>query len=258
MPRTSAARQKDEPPRTYLLKITLMETDPPIWRRLVVPGDTTLAGLDRIIQAAMGWTNSHLHTFTVGGVLYAEPSPEWEVEVEVRDERRVRLADVAREEGEAFLYEYDLGDSWRHQVLVEQVIAGGADEAGRPRCLGGEMACPPEDSGGVRGLLRHAPHSPRSRRRRVREHESLGRVHDRWSLRPRRVRPRGGERGHRSASRPPSPRLTISIPGRPSSATTSTQRSASRSSAGSRGGRPRASCACSVPAGTRKRATCSR
>ena len=123
MPRTSAARRKDEPPRTYLLKVTLMETDPPIWRRLIVPGDTRLAGLDRIIQAAMGWTNSHLHTFTIGGVLHAEPSPEWEVEV--RDERRVRLADVAREEGEAFVYEYDLGDSWRHQVLVEEVIAGG-------------------------------------------------------------------------------------------------------------------------------------
>ena len=60
MPRASAATRKNEPPRTYLLKVTLMGTDPPIWRRLVVPGDTTLAGLDRIIQAAMGWTNSHL------------------------------------------------------------------------------------------------------------------------------------------------------------------------------------------------------
>jgi hypothetical protein len=148
MPRTSAARKKDEPPWTYQVKVTLMETDPPIWRRLIVPGDTTLARLDRIIQAAMGWTNSHLHTFTVGGVLYAEPSPEWEVEV--RDERRVRLADVAREEGEAFVYEYDLGDSWRHQVLVEEVIVA-ADEARGPRCLGGERACPPEDSGGIGG-----------------------------------------------------------------------------------------------------------
>jgi hypothetical protein len=80
MPRTSAARRKDEPPRTYRVKVTLMETDPPIWRRLIVPGDTTLARLDRIVQAAMGWTNSHLHMFTVGGVLYTEPSPEWEVE----------------------------------------------------------------------------------------------------------------------------------------------------------------------------------
>jgi hypothetical protein len=148
MPRTSTARRKDEPPRTYQVKVTLMETDPPIWRRLIVPGDTTLARLDRIIQAAMGWTNSHLHTFTVGGVLYAEPSPEWEVEV--RDEGRVRLADVAREEGEAFVYEYDLGDSWRHQVLVEDVIVEAGEPRG-PRCLGGERACPPEDSGGVGG-----------------------------------------------------------------------------------------------------------
>jgi len=140
--------RKDEPPWTYQLKVTLMGTDPPIWRRLMVPGDTTLARLDRIIQAAMAWTNSHLHTFTAGGVLYAEPSPEWDVEV--KDERRVRLADVAREEGEAFVYEYDLGDSWRHQVLVEEVIAETGEPRG-PRCLGGERACPPEDSGGVGG-----------------------------------------------------------------------------------------------------------
>ena len=148
MPRTSAAKRKDEPPLTYQLKVTLLETEPPIWRRMIVPGDTTLARLDRIIQAAMGWTNSHLHMFTAGGVLYAEPSPEWGVEV--RDEGRVRLANVAREEGEAFVYEYDLGDSWRHQVLVEAVILE-AGEARGPRCLGGERACPPEDSGGVGG-----------------------------------------------------------------------------------------------------------
>jgi len=60
--------------RTYHLKVTVMETDPPIWRRLSVPGDTTLRRLDRFIQTAMGWTNSHLHTFTAGGVIYAEPN----------------------------------------------------------------------------------------------------------------------------------------------------------------------------------------
>ncbi len=87
--------------------VTLMETDPPIWRRLCVPGDMTLARLDQILQTAMGWTNSHLHTFTAGGVVYADPSPEWEIEV--RNERRARLDGIAREEGEAFIYEYDLG-----------------------------------------------------------------------------------------------------------------------------------------------------
>lgn len=146
--RTKIERRRVEPPRVYQLKVTLMETDPPIWRRLRVPGDTTLARLDRIIQAAMGWTNSHLHTFTAGGVVYADPSPEWEIEV--RNERRSRLDGIAREEGEAFIYEYDLGDSWRHQVLVEEVRVEPGDTEGY-LCLGGEMACPPEDSGGVGG-----------------------------------------------------------------------------------------------------------
>jgi hypothetical protein len=81
-------------PRVYQLKVTLMETDPPIWRRLRVPGNTTLPRLDRIIQTAMGWTNSHLHTFTTGGVIYAVPDPEWGIDV--KDERRVRLDRIAK------------------------------------------------------------------------------------------------------------------------------------------------------------------
>jgi len=79
----------------YQLKVTLMENEPPIWRRLRVPGNTTLPRLDRIIQTAMGWTNSHLHTFTAGGVIYAVPDPEWAIHV--KDERRVRLNRIAKE-----------------------------------------------------------------------------------------------------------------------------------------------------------------
>jgi hypothetical protein len=112
-------REWVEPAVVYQLRVTLLETDPPIWRRLRIAGDTSLARLDRIIQIAMGWTNSHLHTFTAGGVMYADPSSEWEISV--RNEQRTRLEGIAKEEGEAFIYEYDLGDSWRHQVLVEEV-----------------------------------------------------------------------------------------------------------------------------------------
>jgi len=136
------------PPMVYQLKVTLLETDPPIWRRLRVPGRTSLARLDRIVQTAMGWTNSHLHTFTAGGIVYSEPSSEWETPV--RNERRARLEQVAKEEGEAFIYEYDMGDSWRHQVLVEEVWADAGNGEG-PVCLAGERACPPEDCGGVHG-----------------------------------------------------------------------------------------------------------
>ena len=146
--RLELRRHRIEPAKVYQLKVTLMETDPPIWRRLRVPGDTTLARLDRIIQTAMGWTNSHLHTFTAGGLLYADPSSEWEIPV--KDERRVRLDRIASEEGEAFVYEYDLGDSWRHQVLVEEVRVRSGSADG-PVCLSGARACPPEDCGGVQG-----------------------------------------------------------------------------------------------------------
>jgi hypothetical protein len=134
--------------RMYQLKVTLMETNPPIWRRLRIPAGTTLARVDRIIQTAMGWTNSHLHTFTAGGVVYADPSPEWEIPV--RNERRTQLPQIVSEEGEAFIYEYDMGDSWRHQVLVEEVGFESGNRA-RPSCLAGERACPPEDCGGIRG-----------------------------------------------------------------------------------------------------------
>jgi hypothetical protein len=148
VPVAAGRRAGEADVRIYQLKITLMETDPPIWRRVRIPGDTTLARLDRIIQTAMGWTNSHLHTFTAGGVVYADPSPEWEIPV--RNERRTHLRQIVSEEGEAFIYEYDMGDSWRHQVLVEEVGFESGNSA-RPLCLGGERACPPEDCGGIHG-----------------------------------------------------------------------------------------------------------
>ena len=159
---TDADREWEAPPMVYQLKVALMETDPLIWRRLRVPGKTSLARLDRIIQTAMGWTNSHLHTFTAGGIVYSAPSGEWETPV--RNERRARLEQIAKEEGEAFVYEYDMGDSWRHQVLVEEVCAA-SDPLEVPVCLSGEQACPPEDCGDVHGYyetlerLRN-PHDP--------------------------------------------------------------------------------------------------
>ena len=65
-------------------------------------------------------------------------------------QRRASLDGIAREVGEAFIYEYDLGDSWRHQVLVEEIRFVSGDPV-QPTCLAGERACPPEDCGGVQG-----------------------------------------------------------------------------------------------------------
>jgi hypothetical protein len=68
-PRKAAA-----PSRVYQLKITLKDSKPPIWRRVEVADDITLAKLHQIIQAAMGWTNSHLHMFTGGGESLRSPT----------------------------------------------------------------------------------------------------------------------------------------------------------------------------------------
>jgi hypothetical protein len=138
----------ERPPLTYQIKVTLLESEPPIWRRLRVPSEITLKRLHQVLQAAMGWTDSHLHTFTAGGVIYAKPSTDWDMKV--RDTARIQLRDVAKVEGEAFIYEYDLGDSWCHQVLLEEVhFDKSADRVAV--CLEGEFACPLEDSGGVHG-----------------------------------------------------------------------------------------------------------
>jgi len=93
------------------LKVTLAEVQPPVWRRLLIPADVTLAKLHDALQAAMGWTNSHLHCFEIAGrrigmVGVEEDSPELE------DERRVRVTSVLPRRGARLVYRYDYGDDW--------------------------------------------------------------------------------------------------------------------------------------------------
>lgn len=143
MPRKAAA-----PTRVYQLKITLKDSKPPIWRRVEVPDDITLSKLHAIIQAAMGWTDSHLHMFTVGRTSYGVPDPSYDDDV--RDERRVKLNQLFTEPKQKFSYEYDFGDSWTHMVLLEQ-ISESVPGVRYPRCTAGKRACPPEDCGGIWG-----------------------------------------------------------------------------------------------------------
>jgi hypothetical protein len=135
----------------YQLKVTLKHSKPPIWRRIQVPGDINLGKLHHILQVVMGWEDYHLHQFIVGGEYYGEPHPDYEVwGPEMRDERRVKLYQIAPDEGSRLLYEYDFGDSWEHDLLVEKILPPepGVDY---PRCLKGKRAGPPEDVGGVWG-----------------------------------------------------------------------------------------------------------
>ncbi len=133
----------------YQIGITLAGSQPPIWRRVLVHRDTTLAQLHAIVQIVMGWTNSHLHQFIVDGTYYGVPHPDY-VGVEMHDERQVKLSQIAGEPGDAFRYEYDFGDGWLHILEVEDVRD---PEAGQtyPRCIEGKRACPLEDVGGLWG-----------------------------------------------------------------------------------------------------------
>lgn len=149
-PRSKARGTRSSTGPPYQLKISLLEIEPEIWRQVLVPRGVRLDRLHEIFQVAMGWTNSHLHEFRVGDIRYGEPDPEFD-EGDVRDERNVRLCEVAPGVNDSFLYEYDFGDSWEHLVVVEKVLTPEESPAHLPVCLAGARACPPEDCGGVPG-----------------------------------------------------------------------------------------------------------
>lgn len=137
-----------KPQDLFQLKITLRRSKPPIWRRVLVPSDITLAALHFVIQEAMGWTNSHLHQFTVGERRIGGLEQD-EGELGFEDERKIRLNRLV-ELGGSFDYEYDFGDDWIHEVKVEKRLEldGRLTSA---LCIAGARACPPEDVGGVGG-----------------------------------------------------------------------------------------------------------
>lgn len=132
----------------YQVKVTLKGIRPPIWRRFLTLSDISLYRLHEILQVVMGWTNSHLYQFDTGKAHFGEPDPEHGMEM--RDAKRAKLNQVAPKEKLKFVYEYDFGDTWLHEILVEAILPA---EPGvqYPVCLSGRRACPPEDCGGIGG-----------------------------------------------------------------------------------------------------------
>ena len=135
----------------YRLKITLAGTKPPIWRRVLVNGSERLDRLHMILNMAMGWSDGHLHLFSVGRRSFASPDRELGFGNErEEDEHKVRLHDLRLRAGSSFRYEYDFGDGWSHRVTVERIDASESNQC-YPACIGGRRACPPEDVGGPWG-----------------------------------------------------------------------------------------------------------
>ena len=137
----------------YQIKITLLGSRPPIWRRLLAPGDLTLAQFHDVLQAAMGWENAHLHEFRIGQRRFGVPDPDDTLmgETACINERKVRLGDVLGKAGAKAQYTYDFGDSWEHSIVVEKVLAPEPGVA-YPICTAGKLNCPPEDCGGLGGF----------------------------------------------------------------------------------------------------------
>jgi hypothetical protein len=146
--RETASAGITAPTSIYQLKVTLRDSDPPIWRRIRVPDTILLPHLHGALQLAMGWTNSHLHLFQVGKRIFAEPSPD--DEFPIIDYCSVRLNQIAPAVADCLIYLYDFGDSWEHDIVVEEILP--AKKGTRQLiCLDGQRACPPEDVGGVWG-----------------------------------------------------------------------------------------------------------
>lgn len=141
--------KKNKPTQSlYQVKVTLMGSKPPIWRRLILKDNTRLDQLHTILQVAMGWSNSHLHQYRVGRASYiGVPDPEFDMDVQ--DESRVYLNDVLSMPKDHFVYEYDFGDDWEHKIVLEKILP--VDASASPLVVKGKMACPPEDCGGIWG-----------------------------------------------------------------------------------------------------------
>ena len=132
----------------YQLRVSLREVTPMVWRRLLVTSDTTIAQLHAVLQTVMGWEDLHLHQFRihgkaygvyrVGGISFGD------------DPHTVHLADFKLRKGERFVYEYDMGDFWQHDLRLEETFP--LDLKKRyPVCTDGAGDCPPEDCGGPWG-----------------------------------------------------------------------------------------------------------
>lgn len=143
--------------RIYQLKITLSGIEPPIWRRILVRSGITFSKLHKIIQAAFGWQDYHVFEFDFGHTVVHVSTKEYSAEemygsdIEALNAKRTKIDDFIVKDSK-FIYRYDLGDNWEHEVIVEKILQPDSDNKARyPVCFEGARHRPPEDVGGVPG-----------------------------------------------------------------------------------------------------------
>jgi hypothetical protein len=140
----------DHNPLVIKATITIADIEPPIWRRLLLPCELNFAQLHEVIQAAFGWTDSHLHQFVVGGIFVGAPEFDEDRKILEATEIALRDLDFYYVPHPRIMYEYDFGDSWRHWIEIEAQVPT-EDGIKYPICVDGARHCPPEDVGGPHG-----------------------------------------------------------------------------------------------------------
>lgn len=137
----------------YEIQVTLTGSDPPVWRRLIVPKTTTLDKLHDAIQKAMGWSSCHPYSFSKGTSWYQEmPENLDEITSNMKECRGVELQTLLCKDGEQMNYMYGMGDGWQHKILLQK--SSYPDQLAVPQipmCIAGEETCPAENSGGIYG-----------------------------------------------------------------------------------------------------------
>lgn len=159
--------------KAYQIKITLVDSEPLIWRRVIVPAEITFKRLHDIIQFPMGWKDYHLYDFNIKEenlriTCDKEVFGEYEfyskmkltkenvphgfianiLKVKSKLSSKVKI-DKYLTKGNSIEYIYDFGDYWKHDITLEEIVED--YECGYPTCVEGEGACPPEDVGGIPG-----------------------------------------------------------------------------------------------------------
>jgi Plasmid pRiA4b ORF-3-like protein len=116
-----------------------------IWRRLLVPSDASIAKIHEILQVTFGWEDMHLHRFYIRGREYGL-NREGGLFFDT-DARKVRIGELQLRRMERFIYEYDFGDSWIHDIRIEATLPIDPTKH-YPVCVAGKCSVPPEDCGG--------------------------------------------------------------------------------------------------------------
>lgn len=137
-------------PTVHVLRVALRDVEPEVWRRLVVRSEMPLPKLNQSLERVMGWEGYHLHMFDAGGILFGEPDEDADY---VINEKAATVKHVLPRVGASLRWDYDFGDGWQHDVVVE-AIESSVEGKRYPVCLYGERACPPEDCGGISGYER--------------------------------------------------------------------------------------------------------